>query len=124
MIGERIDVLTGFTDDETGEHLLRWCQGEVIEVLDNRSKPTANVDWDPMGDVDGGDKRTTSSQVLLPSKWNKDREGAWRMDVAIDVHRDEDDEIAMEEESDSEEEASGEDGQSCDDISLSDDDSN
>ena len=72
-----------------------------------------------MYDVKGGDKHTTSSQVLLPSKWDKDREGAWRMDVAIDVHKDEDDEIIMEEESDSEEEASGEDDESCDDISLS-----
>ena len=71
-----------------------------------------------MDDVDGGKERTTSSQELMPSKWNKDIEGAWRMDVSIDVHKDEYDEIVMAEESDSDE-----DDESCDDISSSDDDS-
>ena len=118
LIGKRIDVLTGFTDDETKEHLERWCQGKVIEVFGNRTKPTVNVDWDPMDDVDGGEEHTTSPQVLLPSKWNKDIKGAWRMDVAIDVHKDEDDKIIMAEESDLEE-----DDESCEDISSSDYDS-
>ena len=56
LIGKRIDVLTGFTDDKTKEHLERWCQGKVIEVLVNRNKPTVNVVWDLMDDVNGGDE--------------------------------------------------------------------
>lgn len=26
----------------------------------------------------------TTSQVLLPTKWNEEREGGWRMDVNVD----------------------------------------
>jgi hypothetical protein len=34
---------------------------------------------------------SVTNQVLLPTKWNKDgKDGAWRMDVDIEVESDED----------------------------------
>ncbi len=56
-----------------------------MEVLDDRRKPTVIVKWDPMPDVAGGDEYTESVQVLLPSRWNKDCNQVWRMDVFVDV---------------------------------------
>jgi hypothetical protein len=51
--GRRIDVLYSCTLPGDGESVLRWCQGEVIEVYTGRQKPMVCVLWDPMPDVDG-----------------------------------------------------------------------
>ena len=45
-----------------------------------------------MPDVDGGDKTTESDQELLPNKWKKDIDGAWRMDADISVQEESSDE--------------------------------
>ena len=57
LVGRRIDVLSSFEiKNEDGSHKewkLRWCQGEVKRVYDNRKKPTVRVLWDAMPDCDG-----------------------------------------------------------------------
>ncbi len=46
--------------------------------------PTVVVRWDPMPDVKGKeDLSDETQQVLPPRKWNKDVEGAWRMDINV-----------------------------------------
>ena len=85
----RIDVLHQFDiKDERGKvikQVLRWCQGKVIEVYEDKPKPTVKVEWDPMPDVEGCNKTEETDQVLLPTYWKKDTPGAWRMDVDIDL---------------------------------------
>ena len=43
------------------------------------------VNWDGMPDVKGWEDSCESAQRLLPSMYNKDKEGAWRMDVNVEL---------------------------------------
>ena len=52
LINKRIDVLYSFQLD-SGEKALHWCQGKVIKILTETTKPTVVVQWDPMPDVEG-----------------------------------------------------------------------
>ena len=72
LINKRIDVLYSFVLG-SGEKVLQWCQGKVIKVLPENAKPTVVVLWDQ------------TQQVLAPRKWNKDVEGAWRMDINVEI---------------------------------------
>ena len=85
LVGQRIDFHACF-----GEAGMRWCQGEVLEVLSNKSRPTVNVLWDVMPDVDEYANKTEDVVELLPSKWNKDCDGAWRMDIDLAIGDEED----------------------------------
>jgi len=58
------------------------------------------VEWDPIPDAEGYEDITVSNQKLLPSKWRRDKEGAWRMDVDIDIESDLDSESNDEDEND------------------------
>ena len=87
----RIDYYSSF-DIEGGEHMLRWCQGEVKDLIDvNKEEGTAivNVLWDAMPDVKDSedDEEGTPAyeeRVTLDSdKWNKRKKDAWRLDVDI-----------------------------------------
>ena len=70
----------------SGKKVLRWCQGKVIKVLPENAKPTIVVLWDPMPDVKGKeDLSDETQQVIAPCKWNKDVEGAWRMDNNVEI---------------------------------------
>ena len=85
LINKRIDVPYSFVLG-SGEKVLRWCQGKVIKVLPENAKPTVVVLWDPMPDVKGKeDLSDKTQQVLAPRKWNKDVEGAWRMDINLEI---------------------------------------
>jgi len=56
----------------------------VIKILTEKTKPTVVVRWDPMPDVDGKEKSIEETQQELPQrKWNKDVEGAWRLDINV-----------------------------------------
>jgi hypothetical protein len=60
--------------------------GQRIKVLLEKAKPTVVVLWDPMPDVKGKeDLSNETQQVLAPRKWNKDVEGAWRMDINVEI---------------------------------------
>ncbi len=88
LINKRIDVLYSFLLG-SGEKVLRWCQGKVIKVLTEKAKPTFVVCWDLMPDVEGKeDLSDETEQVLPPRKWNKDVEGAWRMDINVRIVED------------------------------------
>ena len=43
------------------------------------------VKWDVMSDVKGWQESRNSAQQLLPSLYNKDKEGAGRMDVNVEL---------------------------------------
>ncbi len=88
LINIGIDVLYSFLLG-SGEKVLRWCQGKVIKVLTEKAKPTVVVHWDPMPDVKGKENLSDETQqVLPPHKWNKDVEGAWRMDINVGIVED------------------------------------
>ena len=89
LIGKRIDVLCSVELDDNAQ-ALKWCQGKVLSVIaDNK----VEVEWDPAPDIEGCEESMVGEQVLLPSKWNKDKkDGAWRMDVDIDIEDTMDDE--------------------------------
>jgi hypothetical protein len=49
-----------------------------------KTKPTVVVRLDPMLDVEGKENSIEETQQELPPcKWNKDVEGAWRMDINV-----------------------------------------
>ncbi len=73
--GQRIDVLYSCTLPGDGGNVLRWCQGEVIEVCTGRQKPMVCVLWDPMPDVEGLEESSETNALLLLSKWRKETEG-------------------------------------------------
>ena len=58
---------------------MRWCQGEVTKVFNGKTKPTVEVLWDDI--QESIDTESRSNVVLHDGKWNKNCEGAWRMDV-------------------------------------------
>ena len=69
LIGQGIDVLYSCTLPGGGGNVLRWCQGEVIEIYTGRQKPTVRVLWDPMPDVEGSEELSETNAILLPRKW-------------------------------------------------------
>ena len=83
LLNRRIDVQ--YICDVNGEPVKKWCQGEVIEVYENRRKPIVRVLWDATPDIAGFEEENESDQELMPGKWNKDCEFAWRMDIDIAV---------------------------------------
>jgi len=83
LVNEHIDYLSAFQIAGQREPELRWCQGGVIAVLD-RKKPTVRVLWDEMPDCTGWETlQETTDVILLPTEWNKNKEGAWRMDLPV-----------------------------------------
>ena len=72
------------------------------------------VKWDAQLDAHGYEEETITNQRLLPSRWRKDREDGWRMDVAIDIESETD--SVSEEEGDGLEDGSDTEG-SVDDVS-------
>jgi hypothetical protein len=115
LIGKRIDVLCSFDIDiRKGSKELRWCQGEVLEIVEGARESTVKVKWDAQLDAHGYEEQTITNQRLLPSRWRKDREDGWRMDVAIDIESETD--SVSEEEGDGLEDGSDTEG-SDDDVS-------
>ena len=100
LVGKRIDVLSSF-EMEDGTVKLRWCQGEVLSVVEGERDPTVEVEWDPMTDVSGYEESQVGNQRLMPmpSLWKKDKQGGWRMDVEVDVSDEESDDESSEEDS-------------------------
>jgi hypothetical protein len=38
-----------------------------------------------MPDCNGWETLQETNMILLPTKWNKNKEGAWRMDLPVDI---------------------------------------
>ena len=88
LVDKRIDVLYPF-ELASGDIALRWCQGKVIEVVKDCSRPAVRVCWDPMPDVDGKeDVSEETVQEVPPRKFNKNVEGAWRLDINVSMQAD------------------------------------
>ena len=92
LIGTRLDVCFYFELD-TGGKELRWCQGCVKDISNgsNMLYPNARTKcykegeavrilWDT---INGICDAYESIQHLPKSKWNKQIEGAWRLDVEL-----------------------------------------
>ena len=45
--------------------------------------PIVEVLLDGTPDIEGSEEPSTSTQKLLPTYFNKDKEGAWRMDMDL-----------------------------------------
>ena len=99
LVDERIDVLAGFVMPDTIERDMRWCQGKVIEVHDKK-KNTVKVCWDPIPDCAGWETSQETLQKLPPAKWNKNVDGAWRMDLPIEFNDTSDEKEEEEEDED------------------------
>ena len=54
-------------------------------VINDSRQPFVIVNWDGMPDVKGWEDSRESAQQLLPSLYNKDKEGTWRMDVNVEL---------------------------------------
>ena len=87
ILEQRIDVLSTFlvTVGDKQEEEERWCQGVVKLVLKDSRQPFVIVNWDGMPYIKGREDSRESSQQLSPSLYNKDKEGAWRMDVNVEL---------------------------------------
>jgi hypothetical protein len=94
FFNQRIDVLAKFHMPDKSKKNMRWCQGEVTEVCEKQN--TVKVCWDPIPDCTGWEMLQETYQILLPSKWNKDVNGAWRMDLSIEFEDLADEEIEQE----------------------------
>ena len=87
LIGKRIEVVFHYTlpDGVFGQALM-WCSGEVVD-LDPRPYTTfpkgksATIKWDANDRVLPPEPVSVSGSKLLPSRWNKDGVGAWRLDL-------------------------------------------
>ena len=90
-------MLTSFdTFDKNGDKngtTLRWCGGVIVKVSDGTDKvpggrtrrykenEAAKIKWDPVKELDEEEGAKPTWEVLLQSNWNKDCEGAWRIDL-------------------------------------------
>ncbi|EJK60232.1 hypothetical protein THAOC_19457 [Thalassiosira oceanica] len=77
IVGERIELLVGV--DVGGQTELLWWAGKVLHV-ENEEKRQVTVSWDPLEDVSGWEEGGCSIQKLVEKKWNKNTQGAWRME--------------------------------------------
>ena len=64
-----IDALTEFKVKVGRREVpqLRWCQGKVIHVYNNKAKPTVRVKWDPLPDVEGENQIVETDKAILPT---------------------------------------------------------
>ena len=60
-------------DIRKGTNDLRWCQGEVLEIIGGAQDTTVKVKWDTQLDVHIYEEATLSNQRLLPCRWRKAR---------------------------------------------------
>ena len=78
FIGMHIEQLWNFTED-SGTKVRIWCKGKVVSVSNNKRYPKIRIKWDPLY-LRPGELEVTE-EVLLPSKWNKQDEKAWRLNL-------------------------------------------
>ena len=88
FVGKRIEYLFLFDildgNGEQPDQALRWCQGEVIKVIQNNNKTMVEVVWEKVQESIDRDKEEITIVELHDRKWNKDSEGAWRMNISIE----------------------------------------
>ena len=87
LLEQCIDMLSIFlvAVGDKQEEQERWCQGVVKLVLKDLRQKFVIVNWDGMLDVKGWEDSRESAKRLLSRLYNKDKEGAWRMDVNVEL---------------------------------------
>jgi hypothetical protein len=75
LIDTRIEQLWVFTEED-GTKVPEWCRGVVVAI---KSGDRVRIEWDDACRRDGDPK--FSDEKLLKSKWNKQVERAWRLDL-------------------------------------------
>ena len=83
LLGKRIEMVYNIaTSDKEEKKVLRWCQGEVVEVINAKR---VCIIWDPIAALEEFQDFTESDEELLPKLWNSANtvEGAWRIDFDI-----------------------------------------
>lgn len=84
--GTRIDVLWQMKDKSTGKNDGKeWCQGKVLRVL-NARQHLVEIEWDPMPDVEGWEKKVKDEVELDPAKWNMKGAQSWRLDLDVELY--------------------------------------
>jgi hypothetical protein len=81
LLNQQIDALAEFHMPGKSKMDMRWHQGEVTEVCEKQNK--LKVCWDLIPGCTDWEALQETYQILLSSKWNKDINGAWRMDLPI-----------------------------------------
>ena len=93
---ERVDVLCSIEVQVGATEVLRWCQGKVTKklkgkMLGGKEVSTVTIEWDGVPDVGGWEEGGFEPKDLKDHLFNWDKEGAWRLDVALaPVDKDED----------------------------------
>ena len=57
----------------------------MLRAYKGKNQPNVRVLWDPMPDVGGYEEAREGDQVLLATKWKKDKADSWRMDVDVNI---------------------------------------
>ena len=67
FISKRVDVLFAFEvlDSDANEQKLRWCQGEVTKVITGTKKPTVEVCWDTIPDLNHDQQHSNTLMKLM-----------------------------------------------------------
>ena len=63
-------------DKDANNQELRWCQVEVTKTITGTKKPTVEVLWNAIPELNIDIHNNTSIQILPERKWNKHIEGA------------------------------------------------
>jgi hypothetical protein len=90
LVGNRIDVLYSVDLDGAGTKGLRWCQGEVVKVIQNVRQPTVEVKWDPTPDISGFEQGGITNQYcfqLNGIRMAKMVLGEWMLTLRLKVMR-------------------------------------
>ena len=90
LVGRWLEVNWKYYSQTDGEPVLMWCSAEVVKVADGFSDKASSRCKKPLQagavllkwpeDKDREEKESLSWMVLLPNKWNKDGQNAWRFD--------------------------------------------
>ena len=78
FIGTNIEQLWNFTETD-GSTKNIWCKGTVVGVSNNKKYPKIRIKWDTVYLRPG--EPEVSEEVLLKTKWNKQTEKSWRLNL-------------------------------------------
>ena len=85
---ERVDVLCRMTVQVGKNPFLGWCQGRVEgkvkgRMLKNQEVPTVMIQWNGIPDITRWENRGPHGGELSENLFNRDKEGALRLDVDL-----------------------------------------
>jgi hypothetical protein len=87
LLGRQIDVLYS-VDLSDGTTALKWCQGKVVEVIDDAK---VTVEWDAAPILKDVKRVQLVCSHYFPAsgtKITRQEHGAWRLDVDVELEDD------------------------------------